>query len=162
MAIDEGVSIHRREQRFADEISEPFGAVVSNIVSTLDSVHVLWATCTCPLTTEQHYEEAIKEYWKNVPQNNDSLVSFEVYKRYLWDSNGPMNYKLGLEHVPSQQLPDIFQPTFGICLAPRNKMIEWKYFHGPNPYKFILDKKSSIDIDDGLDLACARAYYEFS
>ena len=39
-------------------------------------------------------------------------------------------------------------------------MIEWKYFHGSNPYKYILDKRTSIDIDDGLDLACARAWLD--
>jgi N-acylneuraminate cytidylyltransferase len=37
-------------------------------------------------------------------------------------------------------------------------MMEWKYFHGKNPYKFIMDKKSSIDIDDALDLECAKTY----
>ena len=162
MALNEGVSTHKRESRFADEVSEPFGAVVKNIVESTDSEHILWATCTCPLTTEKHFVEAIDCYYKNIPQNNDSLVSFEVYKRYLWDKNGPINYKIGLEHVPSQQLPDIFQPTFGICIAPREKMIEWKYFHGINPYKYILNKMSSVDIDDGLDLACARAYLEYS
>jgi N-acylneuraminate cytidylyltransferase len=30
-------------------------------------------------------------------------------------------------------------------------MIEWKYFHGQNPYKFIIDKKQAIDIDDEID-----------
>ena len=39
-------------------------------------------------------------------------------------------------------------------------MIEWKYFHGSHPYRYILDKRTSIDIDDGLDLACARAWLD--
>lgn len=39
-------------------------------------------------------------------------------------------------------------------------MIKWKYFHGHNPYRYILDKRTSIDIDDGLDLACARAWLD--
>lgn len=34
-------------------------------------------------------------------------------------------------------------------------MIEWAYFHGKNPYRFIIDKRTAIDIDDGLDLAVA-------
>ena len=79
-------------------------------------------------------------------------------KIYLWNDNGPINYKLFDKHVLSQNLPNIYRPTNGIFIAPRLKMIEWKYFHGQNPYKFILDKKSSVDIDDELDLACARAY----
>lgn len=50
--------------------------------------------------------------------------------------------------------------TDGILLAPRKRMIEWNYFHGPNPYKYILDKRTSLDIDDGLDLVCARAWLD--
>lgn len=40
-------------------------------------------------------------------------------------------------------------------------MMEWKYFHGPNPYKFIMDKLHSVDIDDEPDLICAKAYLEY-
>jgi N-acylneuraminate cytidylyltransferase len=50
--------------------------------------------------------------------------------------------------------------TDGILLAPRAKMVEWAYFHGPRPYKFALDKRSAVDIDDGLDLAAARAWLD--
>ena len=39
-------------------------------------------------------------------------------------------------------------------------MIKWSYFHGSNPYRFILDKRASVDIDDGLDLAVARAWLD--
>ena len=84
----------------------------------------------------------------------------EKFKRYLWDDNGPVNYELGIKHVPSQQLPPLYFVTDGILLAPRHKMIEWKYFHGSHPYRYILDKRTSIDIDDGLDLACARAWLD--
>ena len=71
-----------------------------------------------------------------------------------------MNYELGIKHVPSQQLPNLYIVTDGILLAPREKMIEWSYFHGRNPYRFILDKRTAVDIDDGLDLACARAWLD--
>ena len=84
----------------------------------------------------------------------------EQFKRYLWDEHGPVNYELGIKHVPSQQLPPLYFVTDGILLAPRQKMIEWKYFHGSKPYRYILDKRTSIDIDDGLDLACARAWLD--
>ena len=39
-------------------------------------------------------------------------------------------------------------------------MIEWAYFHGKHPYKFLVDKRTGCDIDDGLDLACARAWLD--
>ncbi len=41
--------------------------------------------------------------------------------------------------------------TDGILVAPRKKMTEWSYFHGTNPYKFIVDKRTAVDIDDGLE-----------
>jgi N-acylneuraminate cytidylyltransferase len=62
--------------------------------------------------------------------------------------------------VPSQQLSPLYIATDGILIAPRVKMIEWKYFHGIKPYRYILDKRTSVDIDDGLDLAVARAWLD--
>lgn len=65
-----------------------------------------------------------------------------------------------MKHVPSQQLPTLYFVTDGILMAPREKMIEWSYFHGSNPYKYLVDKRTGCDIDDGLDLACARAWLD--
>jgi N-acylneuraminate cytidylyltransferase len=69
-----------------------------------------------------------------------------------------LNYELGLKHVPSQELPPLYRVTDGILIAPRVDMIKWKYFHGIHPYKFIMDKSSSVDIDDIYDMACAKAW----
>ena len=35
-------------------------------------------------------------------------------------------------------------------------MIDWNYYIGVNAYSFILNKRSSIDIDDELDLMIAE------
>ena len=130
------------------------------MAENVDGDHILWATCTSPLVFPNVYRQAISEYIPALENGYDSLVAFERIKRYLWDDNGPLNYKLGLEHVPSQQLPDLYVVTDGILLAPREKMIEWSYFHGKHPYKFIVDKRTAVDIDDGLDLATARAWLD--
>ena len=87
-------------------------------------------------------------------------MSVESFKRYIWNEEGPLNYELGLKHVPNQQLPTLYFVTDGILMAPREKMIEWSYFHGRNPFKFVVDKRTGCDIDDGLDLACARAWLD--
>lgn len=162
VAKKEGASIHKREQIYADDVSVPFGEVVKNICEHVDSENILWATCTSPMTLPVHYQTAIDIYKDVVPEKNDSLVAFEILKLFLWNDNGPINYELGTKHVISQNLPNIYRPTNGIFIAPREKMIEWKYFHGKNPYKYILDKMAAVDIDDGLDLACAKAYLDYS
>lgn len=160
MAKENGAETHKRAPEYCDEKTKSFGEVVRHIAESVSGDDILWATCTSPLVFPKVYKQAIREYYPALEQGYDSLVSFEVIKRYLWDDNGPVNYELGIKHVPSQQLPNLYIVTDGILLAPREKMIEWSYFHGKNPYKFILDKKTSVDIDDGLDLAVARAWLD--
>lgn len=160
LAIDEGAEVHKRSPEYCDEKTKSFGEVVEHVCRNVKSENILWATCTSPLVEPETYAKAISTYYERVPAEGDSLVSFEQIKRYLWNDKGPINYKLGLGHVPSQQLPSLYIVTDGILIAPRKKMIEWHYFHGPNPVRFIIDKKSAVDIDDGLDLACARAWLD--
>ena len=160
MAADAGALTHKRAPEFCDEQTKSFGEVVRHIAENVEGEHILWATCTSPLVFPHIYSQAISEYLPALRSGYDSLVAFEKIKRYLWDENGPINYRLGLGHVPSQQLPDLYIVTDGILLAPRLKMIEWSYFHGSHPYKFIVDKRTAVDIDDGLDLAAARAWLD--
>lgn len=160
MAKFAGVEIHRRSAEYCDEQTKTFGEVVRHICENVEGDHILWATCTAPLVFPNDYKKSIDKYLESLKEGYDSLISVEPFKRYMWDENGPINYELGLKHVPSQQLKELYFVTDGILLAPRNKMIEWNYFHGVNPYKYKLNKRSSIDIDDGLDLAVARAWLD--
>lgn len=160
MARNAGVLTHKRAPEYCDEKTKSFGEVVRHVAESVNGSHILWATCTSPLVFPKTYRKAISEYFPALEKGFDSLVSFEIIKRYLWDENGPVNYELGLKHVPSQQLPNLYIVTDGILLAPREKMIEWSYFHGRNPYRFIIDKRTAVDIDDGLDLAVARAWLD--
>lgn len=156
IARNEGVNIQKRPLIYSDEKSVPFGETVKWICENIKGDDVLWSTVTSPLTVDTTYSLAIYDYYNNVPKNNDSLVSFEILKYYLWNDNGPINYEFGIKHTLSQDLPNIYHPTNGIFIAPRLKMIEWKYFHGQNPYKFIIDKKQAIDIDDEIDFKIAE------
>lgn len=160
MAAGAGALTHKRAPEFCDETTKSFGEVVRHIAESVEGQHILWATCTSPLVSPAVYRQAIETYWGALYDGYDSLVSFERIKRYLWDDNGPVNYELGLKHVPSQQLPNLYIVTDGILLAPREKMIEWSYFHGRHPYRFLVDKRTAVDIDDELDLAVARAWLD--
>lgn len=159
MAKEAGVQTHKRAVEYCDEKTKSFGEVVAHICRSVDGENIIWATCTSPLVCPEHYRAAILAYEQAMSSGYDSLVSMERFQRYLWDNNGPVNYELGLGHVPSQQLPPLYFVTDGILIAPREKMIEWNYFHGRNPYRFILDKRTSVDVDDALDLACAQAWW---
>ena len=128
MAKERGVMTHKRSPEYQREKTESLGEVVRHVAENVEGTHILWATCTAPLVFPKVYRSAINEYFPALEAGYDSLVSFEVIKRYLWDENGPVNYELGIKHVPSQQLPNLYIVTDGILLAPREKMIEWSYF----------------------------------
>lgn len=160
MAEAVGADTHKRAPEFCDEKTKTFGEVVRHIAESVDGDDILWATCTSPLVFPKDYREAISAYYEALQNGYDSLMSVESFKRYIWNEEGPLNYELGLKHVPSQQLPTMYFVTDGILMAPRHKMIEWSYFHGRNPFKFLVDKRTGCDIDDGLDLACARAWLD--
>lgn len=161
-AKEEGVETHKRDIAYCDEKTKSFGEVVAHIAESVKGENIIWATCTSPLVFPKMYEEGIEAYTKAVLEDKafDSLVSVEPFKRYMWDENGPLNYELGVKHVPSQELPVYYFITDGILIAPRQKMIEWNYFHGTSPFKLELPKRACVDIDDFLDLAVARSWID--
>jgi CMP-N,N'-diacetyllegionaminic acid synthase len=158
MASNLGVVTHKRTLEFCDEVTQPFGAVVAHIAETARGSNIIWAPCTSPLVEPEDYLAAIVAYENNVPEYFDSLVSVETLRRYLWAEGRPLNYSLGLAHVPSQDLAAYQRITDGIVIASKEKMIEWSYFHGKNPFLFEVSKRAAVDIDDVYDLECARAW----
>lgn len=160
LAEKHGVSTHVRPIEFCDEKSKPFGETVKLVCSAVEGDHILWAPCTSPLVYPALYSRAIECYIEALKDGYDSLISVELFKHFMWNETGPLNYELGDKQVPSQQLPNLYVVTNGILLSPRHKAIEWKYTYGRNPYKFIVDKFATVDIDDELDLLHAKAWLE--
>lgn len=159
MAKNEGVNTHKREIEYADEKTMSFSEVVAYCAEFATTCeHIMWSPCVCPIVDSDVYSKAILLYKEKVLKLNqfDSLASFKEIKEFLWNENGPVNYGLREKHVPSQNLPNYYSIINGFYLYSREKMIKDKYFIGDNPYKLILDKFQSIDIDERIDynLAC--------
>lgn len=160
MAKNEGVVAHRRPIEYADEKTKSFGEVVAFCAA--DAAHgenVIWAPCVCPLCDEFNFTEAINKYDELVLQTKqyDSVISAKLFKEYLWDEEKPLNYRLGLGHVPSQQLPNYQVIVNGFYIAPRQKMIDWQYFFGLKPYRMVISKREAVDIDDKEDFLIAES-----
>ena len=132
--------------------------VVINIAESIDSDVLLWTPCVCPLVEINSYFKAVELFKELVLSKKefDSIVSAKIFKEYLWNENGPINYNPD-KHVPSQFLPDWKIIVNGFYISERKNMIEWKYLYGKNPYLYILDKKQSVDIDDSDDFEIAKA-----
>ena len=162
MAEQEGVKTHRRAIEYADEQTKSWGEIVEYCAEHVcRGEHVMWAYSVTPLCNEVNYKEAIRKYEELVIGRHeyDSVASVKLFKEYLWGEAGPINYKVGTGHIPSQQLPNWHVIVNGFFIAPRIDMIRWQYQFGPNPYRMVVSKKAAIDIDDAEDLAMARALY---
>lgn len=159
MEEDTGVKALKRPRQYADE-SVPFGMFLEYICKEVPNNHIMWACCTSPLVEPYLYNKAIRLYFEKLQEGFDSLITVLPYQHYLMDEKGPINFKQGLEHKNSEQLPVIFHFTNGINLAPKDKIIEWHYNYGPNPYRLLVNKREAADIDDMYDYVCAKAMYK--
>ena len=161
MACNLHVDTHKRPAEYCDALTKPFGSVVSHICKNIEGENVIWSPVTAPLISVNTYNNSIEVYEKNVLNSDfDSLISVESFKRYLWRKQGPVNYKLGMAHVPSQDLEEMFFITDGVIVAPREKMIDWSYFHGENPFMMKINREEAVDIDDQYDLNLANMLFE--
>lgn len=156
MAKNAGVTAIKRPIQYANE-SVPFGMFLEYICSITSSKHIMWACVTSPLVEPCLYEEAIKLYFEKLNEGYDSLITCLPYQHYLMNENGPMNFKMGLEHTNSEKLPIIYHFTNGVNLAPKHKILEWHYNFGPKAYKMLVNKRAAIDIDDIYDYTMAKA-----
>lgn len=155
-----GVSIDERPIEFANE-TRPFGEFLVYLTTKLKQTHLMWACCTSPLVSVQRYKEAIGLYFENLEnKKHDSLITVYKFKHFMLDEKGPMNYKRGLGHLNSQDLPAYDFFTNGIILSPMKKVAEWKYNYGPNPYRMDLTQVEAVDIDTEFDYHCALVGYK--
>ena len=164
MAEAEGVLPHKRAKEYCDEETKSYGEVVAHLASEFEEYHsVLWTPCVCPLVDTEIYLAAIEAYKKEVLQRGayDCVISVCDFKQYLWDEKGPLNFGLSKQsHKKSQDLPEWHVGINAFFLARRVDMIAWQFHVGSNPYRFVVPKEKSIDIDDGVDFEVALALHK--
>lgn len=159
MAREEKVCAIKRPIRYADE-SVPFGMFLEYISDEMPGEHIMWACATSPLVEPYLYQKAIRLYFEKLEEGYDSLITCQPYQTYLMDEKGPLNFKMGLEHKNSEQLPLLYHFTNGINIAPKHKLKEWHYNYGPNAYRLLVNKREAVDIDDLYDYEIAKALYK--
>lgn len=159
MAKEEGVTAVKRPIQYADE-SQPFGHFLEYICEIISTEHLMWACCTSPMVEPELYRAAIRQYEECLLNGHDSLITVQRYQHFLLDEKGPMNFRTGINHVNSQDLPVYHYFTNGIILAPCESVKKWKYHFGPKVYRMEIAQNESIDIDTYYDYIIAKAFYE--
>ena len=119
---------------------------------------------TSPLRTAAHLEQALSFYKKHSPELSATLVSVvlaDSKNRWLLekDEQGFVSMPLlkNRQGLRRQDLPECYFPNGAIYLAPA---ADFTGFYGPKTLPFLMDARSSIDVDHAEDLALASRALE--
>jgi len=157
IAHDRGLTVHRRDRKFADSkvTNDVHWRHLAEVTQT-DAL--LMAQTTSPLVRRKTYEQAIALF-RNRNDNFDSVNSVTLEKKFLWLAGRPLNYQR--EKTPkSQELPDIVSLNFAITLIDRDLMYNQRNVVGYKPRFITLDSVESVDVDEWMDFEFAEFLYQ--
>jgi len=153
IASDSGVETHAREKYYASSAATN-SEFFHNLALSINSEHLMYSPVTCPLISRETYLECIEKY-----QQSENVVTVAPVKHHLWLDGKPLNYNIE-ESPNSQDLPDIYQITYGVCIISRENMIKFKNIVTSNPTFKVLNEIESLDIDTEFDFLLAEMIYD--
>ena len=156
IASDMGVKTHVREDYYASSVATN-SEFFENLARSVDSEHIMYSPVTCPLISLETYHDCLSEYKKSTQAEN--IVTVSCVKHHMWKDGKPLNYDIK-SSPNSQDLPDIYSITYGVCILSREDMIANKNVVTQNPTFKILDEIESVDIDTEFDFMLAEMVYK--
>ena len=149
-----------------DFLATDTATTFDTIKHTIDSLqekyeYIVLLQPTSPLRNEKHIDEAIELLEK---KNADAVISVcETEHSPLWSNTLPEDLNMSnflrdeIKNKRSQDLPKFYRLNGAIYICKTDKLLEEKTFLLKNNiYAYIMDRKSSIDIDDEIDFKLAE------
>jgi CMP-N-acetylneuraminic acid synthetase len=157
----------RRPNELADDKTSSFETIKHVIDNSVKYDYVVMLQATSPLRNHKHIDKAIELLEE---KNADAIISVcEVNHNPLWSNiiDDSLSLKGFLKddvlNKRSQDLEKYYQLNGAIYICKISKFIEEKgFFLKDNIYAFKMDRGSSIDIDERIDLKIAEALIENS
>tara|TARA_B100001964_G_C13899861_1_gene451168 strand:- start:244 stop:663 length:420 start_codon:yes stop_codon:yes gene_type:complete len=126
---------------------------------------VVWAYPTNPLTTDKHYNDAIKLYLKKIKQGYDGLFSVNETLNYFWGIN-----KKPINHNPREKIhtklsegkiKPLYTDNGAIFIRDHKSMLKDGNHWSKKGYMYVMAEKSGWDINFPWDLeACKLASFK--
>ena len=152
----------KRPDYLASDIATTFDAINHTIKNLKEKYeYIVLLQPTSPLRNEKHIDESIKLLEK---KNADAVISVcETDHSPLWSNTLPEDLNMSnflrdeVKNKRSQDLPKFYRLNGAIYICKTDKLLEEKtFFIKNNIYAYIMDRKSSIDIDDEIDFKLAE------
>lgn len=140
-------------------------SVIEDLVATLEEdnlkfKYIVLLQPTSPLRTAEHINRAIEFF---LEKEADAVVSVApVRESPYWmktinDSGVLFNLLPEVQrYCQRQQLPLVYKPNGAIYIIKTGVFMEERSFYPSGCYGFVMDRKSSIDIDDEMDWLLAE------
>ena len=160
-----GADIIKRPYELANDTATTFDTVKHTIDNFENYDYIVLLQPTSPLRNEKHIDEAIELLEE---KQADAIVSVcEMDHSPLWSNtlpkDGNMNNFLRDEvlNKRSQDLEKYYRVNGAVYICKTDKLLENKsFFLKDNIFAYIMDRKSSIDIDEEIDFLFAQRVIE--
>jgi len=156
-----GADIVKRPDALASDTSTTFDAIKHTLDNVVEYEYVVLLQPTSPLRNAKHIDDAI-ELLKE--KNADAVVSVcEMEHSPLWSNT--LDNSLSMENFlldevltkRSQDLETYFRLNGAIYICKIEKLLEEKsFFLKENIFAYVMNRESSIDIDEELDFKLAK------
>ncbi|WP_312479660.1 acylneuraminate cytidylyltransferase family protein [Stutzerimonas nitrititolerans] len=131
--------------------------LVAHALELIPEGHILWTHVTSPFITEKHYDQIIQNYFEQLRNGYDSLMTTTAIYGFLWQAEQPLNYDRCIEKWPrTQTLRPVHEINSGAFLASSEIYRELDDRIGRRPSLYELDKLVSYDIDWPEDFLIAQ------
>lgn len=156
-----GAETIQRPDELASDMATTFDAIKHTIDNMLDYDYIVLLQPTSPLRNQYHVDGAIELLES---KNADAVVSVcEMEHSPFWSNtlpkDGNMNSFLRDQvlNKRSQDLEKYYRLNGAIYICKTEKLIEEKTFMlKENIFAYMMDRKTSIDIDDKIDFLVAQ------
>ena len=160
-----GADIIKRSYELANDTATTFDAIKHTINNLEKYDYIVLLQPTSPLRNEKHIDEAIELLEE---KQADAIVSVcEMDHSPLWSNilpeDGNMRGFLREEilNKRSQDLEKYYRLNGAVYICKTDKLLENKsFFLKDNIFAYIMDRKSSIDIDEEIDFLFAERVIE--
>ena len=160
-----GAEFIKRPGELASDTATTFDAIKHTIDNLEEYEYVVLLQPTSPLRNETHIDEAIELLEE---KQADAIVSVcEMDHSPLWSNTLPEDGNMRgflreeILNKRSQDLEKYYRLNGAIYICKTDKLLENKsFFLKDNIFAYIMDRKSSIDIDEEIDFLFAERVIE--
>ena len=165
IAIKYGAEVIYRSEEAASDTATTYDALkeLFEKININEYDYFVLLQPTSPLRTEKHIIDAIKLYEEN--SNNNTLVSVVkanmssiLIKPIDTDTLSLENFDIDYSNYARQKYTE-YEPNGAIFISRFKHYLNKRHFYGKDGIAYIMDKESSIDIDDKYDFV---AYLKLS